>query len=298
MLNASIAVLNSKGGVGKSSLSAQLSGLAAHSGWHVLCVEMDAQGNLARDFGALSRSDDGAALLRAVRDEEPLQVVSDVRPNLDWVPGGSRTVDVYAEFASFRDGVAGHHRLLEVLAPVSENYDLVVIDSPPGEAAAQAAIMNATRWLVCPSETDEGSLDGLATALTRAAKVRTTSNPGLEVLGVVLTRVAGKARVAEAKDKIAERSGSRLKVYEPPLRNAKAVADACRHHGLLVHEIEMASAQQEKKLNGELGRHWYYKLEKSARAAIRRIPDGHGLADDYQKLVTAILDDVTARLSA
>ena len=61
MIPNSIVITNGKGGVGKTSLVANVAGLAAASGWRVLVIDADPQGNLARDLGVLDIADDGGA---------------------------------------------------------------------------------------------------------------------------------------------------------------------------------------------------------------------------------------------
>ena len=63
MLDNVLLVTNGKGGVGKTSLVANLAGLAVKAGWSVLAVDLDPQGNLARDLGYVDRSDGGQGLL-------------------------------------------------------------------------------------------------------------------------------------------------------------------------------------------------------------------------------------------
>ena len=94
MIPSCVMVSNGKGGVLKTSLAANLSGLAAASGWSVLAVDLDPQGNLATDLGCLERSDGGEALLRAVAENAPLIPLRDVRPGLDVVAGGPRTAEL------------------------------------------------------------------------------------------------------------------------------------------------------------------------------------------------------------
>src|SRR5712691_10386683 len=77
MIPSCVMVSNGKGGVLKTSLAANLSGLAAVSGWSVLAVDLDPQGNLATDLGCLDRSDGGEALLRAVAENAPLVPLKD-----------------------------------------------------------------------------------------------------------------------------------------------------------------------------------------------------------------------------
>ncbi len=80
MLDNVLLVTNGKGGVGKTSLVANLTGLAVKSGWSVLAIDLDPQGNLARDLGYLDRSDGGQGLLAAVLLDRELAVVQGVRP--------------------------------------------------------------------------------------------------------------------------------------------------------------------------------------------------------------------------
>ena len=70
--------MNGKGGVGKTSLVANLAGSAAASGWRTLVVDLDQQGNLESRFGYQSASDQGASLVAALRGG-PLRIVRGVR---------------------------------------------------------------------------------------------------------------------------------------------------------------------------------------------------------------------------
>lgn len=82
MLVNCLAVVNSKGGVGKTSIVANIAGTAASGGWRMLAVDLDPQGNLARDLGYWDTSDDGQSLaqLLAGRSTKPRP---QVRPRLD-----------------------------------------------------------------------------------------------------------------------------------------------------------------------------------------------------------------------
>jgi hypothetical protein len=75
MLANCLAVTNAKGGVGKTSITANVAAAAALGGWRTLAVDLDAQGNLARDLGYRERSDEGRALL-AERGERSLGAVA------------------------------------------------------------------------------------------------------------------------------------------------------------------------------------------------------------------------------
>src|SRR5947209_385764 len=98
VLDNAVAVANGKGGVGKSSITANVAGTAALSGWKVLAVDLDPQGNLGNDLGYNQggRSDEGRGLLRAVVSADPLEPLAGVRENLDVVPGGEAIDELVA----------------------------------------------------------------------------------------------------------------------------------------------------------------------------------------------------------
>src|SRR5690606_31484991 len=88
VLDNTVAVVNSKGGVGKTSIVANVAATAALGGWRTLAIDLDPQGNLARDLGYRDRSDDGCGLLEAVMTASPVRPLTGVRPGLDVVAGG------------------------------------------------------------------------------------------------------------------------------------------------------------------------------------------------------------------
>ena len=103
-----IAFANGKGGVGKTSLSANCGGLAAAGGWRVLILDLDPQGNLARDLGYDVA--DGQDLLNALITGTEPPLLKDVRPGLDVVPGGPTLADIQGLMFSTRKQVTRRRR--------------------------------------------------------------------------------------------------------------------------------------------------------------------------------------------
>jgi chromosome partitioning protein len=85
---ATVAIVNAKGGVGKTSLVANLASWMASAGHRVLAVDLDPQGNLAHDLGYLEQTDNGRHLLDALRGTGPPLTLREVRPGLDVWCGG------------------------------------------------------------------------------------------------------------------------------------------------------------------------------------------------------------------
>src|SRR5512142_750057 len=222
MIEAAIAVMNGKGGTLKTSITANVGGLAAAGGYRVLLVDLDPQGNLARDLGYGPRSDGGAELLMAMyHASEPPRLT--VRDNLDVIPGGARLADwpgISFGRYSRSDGSLGT-ALARVLEPLAAHYDLLLVDTPPGEQTLQRQAAVTARWVVIPTAADDASLDGMVRIAELFRQV-TTDNT-LELLGVVLTRVGSSARAIRrhAREKIANEFGGADVLFDAVIRDSQ-----------------------------------------------------------------------------
>jgi chromosome partitioning protein len=288
MIPAALMVSNGKGGVLKTSLAANLCGLAALSGWRVLAVDLDPQGNLASDFGVLEKSDGGAGLLRAVAEGTPLEPLREVRPGLDLVAGGPATAELTGHLSrAALTGQVVHGRLERALAPIAGEYNLVVFDSPPGEALIHTLALTAAHYVLIPTQPDMASINGLGAVFGRLLDVRDSTNPAVEVLGVVVGPVGtqSKAIVRDTKAKLAEVLGETIPVFDPTIRLAQAAAVHCRERGLLAHEYEQAAGSATP---------WWERRGSSERGPSFSTAAA-GLADDYQRLAEAILGAYSTR---
>jgi len=278
-----IAIANGKGGVGKTSLATTLAGMAAEAGYKILIIDLDPQGNVGEDLGytGAGRGDDGAALVGALAAGLPLSVpLRDVRPDIDVISGGERLDDLAGLLLSrHRNGAAVADVLAEPLSMMLEtsDYDLVIIDSPPGEPNLQLLALGAARWLIIPTRGDASSLKGMVRIVNRLVEAR-AHNPSLELLGVVLFGIASSAtRVKrEISAEITAALGGVAPLFNNSIRHSIAATDA-RGAGLLIHE-------QASKLEGEP----FWKALREGRK-----PSSPGtapaLAGDYAALAHEIL---------
>jgi cellulose biosynthesis protein BcsQ len=280
-----VAVANGKGGVGKTSVTANVAGTAALSGWRVLAVDLDPQGNLGNDLGynTAGTSDRGRGLLQAVIGGGVPAVLSDVRPGLDVVAGGEATEELEAVLTTRqqrdRSAVGA---LAEVLGRM-EGYQLVMVDCPPSSGVLLEAALMAARFLVIPTRGDSGSLDGLVKVARRFAAVRGGGNPLIELLGVVLFDFGNKdtAVTARVRERLTVDLAGAAPVFEAFIRNSRMAPGDMRDLGLLAHEYEGAATQAPR---------WF-----EDRTARRYSRSAGGLAEDYQRLTTEILAAFTAR---
>jgi chromosome partitioning protein len=282
-------ILNGKGGVLKTSVAAQIAGIAATTGRRVLAVDLDQQANLARDLGYTALSDGGRGLLDAISSGVPLIPIRNVRPNLDVIAAGPSTNRLYHEVSAAATGsvVPTFDQLARVLAPLAAGYDLIVIDSPPGGESLHLVAMTAARFVVIPTQPDQGSIDGLATVFRSMLSVRRATNPTVDILGVVLGPVSSSATRLRA-DTLARLNvdlGGKAHVFNQTIRNCQLAAVHCREMGQLVHEYASAAVVAPR---------WYEQPPTTNGPAVRSYSQAAvGLADDYKKLVGEILDRFT-----
>lgn len=286
MIPSALMISNGKGGVLKTSLAANLSGLAANSGWSVLAVDLDPQGNLATDLGCLEGSDGGEGLLHAVAEGKPLIPLEQVRPGLDVVPGGPRTAELAGYLSRMAlSGELVHTWLERALAPLVGQYSLIVFDCPPGEALVHALAMTAAHYVLIPTQPDLGSIHGLGAVFRRLLDIRGSTNPAIEVLGVVVGPVGTQstAITRRTRTQLTEILGESVPVFDRTIRLAQAAAVHCRERGLLAHEYETEAAAAVP---------WYRRRGERAPSFSTAAA---GLAEDYQVLAEEILGAFATR---
>ena len=285
-----VAIANGKGGVGKTTLTAGLAGQFAASGLRVLVVDTDPQGNMGRDLGYGLQ--DGSSLGLAITHGLPIEVSRGVRDRLDVVAGGPALWDVAAAFTSRGArgaSLPGLRPALDLLRPegTDADYDMVLIDTPPGEPILQELVFAASDYLIIPTRSDEASLDGLVVVAQRFAAARAV-NPELTLLGVALfgvragsTRLLGRVRAA-----LTETLGGAAPVFSTSIRYLESAAVDMRSRGLLPHELEQVH-RGDKSLRIK-------RLRKGVKvdsgdSLLSRDSSAAGLAGDYADLAKEML---------
>lgn len=226
-------------------------------------------------------------MFQAMALGSPLQVTCGVRERLDVVCGGQHTEEVSllapAWEASGRQSLGV---LSDVLATVSDDYDLVVIDTPPGNRFLHESALVASRFVVIPTRSDDASIEGIGKLAAAFPRLR-EFNPSLEVLGVVLMGVNPSAAVLERtlRAKIDESLGGAAPVFDTVVHYREKSAAAARERGLLAHEYE------EQVL--AVAPRWY---EPGGKADVAQTADR--LAAELAELASEIMVRMSARVEA
>ncbi len=292
-----VAVINGKGGCGKTSITANIAGQLALAGYKVLAVDLDVSGNLKLDLGYVGDplDDEGKGLLNAVWSDGELTVIRGVRDNLDVIPGG-RTLEMLASLSLTPmaeelpgGGVTAAFALK--LAAHAQHYDLVVLDCAPGNPVLQDMALAATRYVLIPSKTDAAGWEGLRMVGPRVKKAR-GNNPGLTYLGVVFFAHSTSAtRVLKHSQQQLSELGDVIPILDCYVRHSETAAHDCRMRGQLAHEL----ARDARKHNTERvallrrrgsGKHEQLPTQLSATA--------DSLAGDYERLAREVLLRISA----
>ncbi len=181
-----IAMVNQKGGVGKTTSTVNLGAALAEYGRRVLLVDFDPQGALSVALGVpahqLERTvynllmDEGCTIADVV--------VATSVPGLDLVPSN---IDLSAAEVALVNEVAREQALARVLAPVLDYYDYIIIDCQPSLGLLTVNALTAANGVIIPLECEYFALRGVKLLTDTIAKVQSRLNPRLEVTGVVAT---------------------------------------------------------------------------------------------------------------
>ena len=213
-----VAVINLKGGVGKTTTASALAYGATMRGKRVLSVDLDGQRSLSFLMKAKEQAPSVLELLlgkvsvtEAIQRTEQGELIP-ANPTL----AGADLV------------VTGKEHLQQVLNPIKNNYDLIILDLPPGLGIVTLNALTAADCALIPAMADILSIKGFDDINQLIAAVREDSNPSLHIAGVLLVRWNKRSIVSRDLTNIitevAERIGT--KVFNAKIREAVAVREA------------------------------------------------------------------------
>ncbi len=190
-----LAVVNQKGGVGKSTTALNLSAALARKGRRVLLVDLDPQGNATSGLG-IPKDRLRASVYEVLLRHLPLRAV--VLPTavegLEVAPSTVELAGAEVELAGAEDRET---RLREVLEEVQDRYDLIVVDCPPSLGLLTLNALAAADRALLPIQCEYYALEGLSLLLRTLDLVRNALNPGLRIGGVVLTMYDSRTNLSE-----------------------------------------------------------------------------------------------------
>ncbi len=240
------AVVNQKGGVGKTTTSANLGAGLAYLGKKVLLVDTDAQANLSAHMGYPNDEQGSSPTMYDVLryGEKMKNIIVPIEDNLSLAPAGLLLSAADLELG----GMIGREQLMrKALQEVIDDYDFIIIDCPPSLGLLSLNGLVASTKVIVPVQSEFLALHGVRQLLDTIDQVRSAYNPALSVGGVLLCLHDARRRLARSvADTVREYFGDL--VFKTIVRTNVALAEAPAQ-GVSIFKYDNKSFGAEDYLN-------------------------------------------------
>ncbi len=217
-----IAVSNQKGGVGKTTTTGALAAAFKKRGKKVLAVDLDPQGNLSFSMGA--ENEGVPTCYEVFKGETSIRSAIQATEVVELVPANILLSGAELEFT----GQGREFLLANALRPIKQDYDFIIVDTPPALSVLTVNAFTAADSVIVPMLSDIFSLQGITQLYDTVTFVRTYCNPQLRFEGILLTRYAPRTTLAAEIQGTAQMISSELDIplFHTCIRSSVAVTEA------------------------------------------------------------------------
>ena len=190
-----LAVVNQKGGVGKSTTAVNLGACLGELGKRVLLVDIDPQGNASSGVGVEKNDVQGCmydVLIEGRSMEEVIQPTA--ISGLDVAPATLELAGAEIELVS---AMSREYRLKGALEVVQDDYDYILIDAPPSLGLLTINALSAATAALVPIQCEYYALEGVSQLMSTVRLVKDHLNPSLEIGGVLMTMYDARTNLSQ-----------------------------------------------------------------------------------------------------
>ena len=190
-----IAIINQKGGVGKTTTAVNLSACLAYKGKKVLIVDADAQGNATSGLG-IEKNEIKLSTYDCLVDDAKINeaIIRTKYKNLSILPANQELSAAEIELAYEEKR---EFFIKKALEHIKEQYDFIIIDSPPALGLLTINIMTASDSVLIPIQCEYYALEGLAQLINTVKTIKKSLNKKLDIEGIVATMYDKRTNLSE-----------------------------------------------------------------------------------------------------
>ncbi len=190
-----IAIVNQKGGVGKTTTSVNLAATIGSFGYKTLLVDVDPQGNATSGLGVNKREVKASTYDMIVGDSKAEDILINTPFKcLDMLPSDMNLAGAELELVDMKNRDS---RIKNALAPLKEKYEFIVIDCPPSLGLLTVNVLCAADSVIVPIQCEYYALEGLSQLMNTIRQVKRLYNPLIDLEGVLLTMYDGRLNLTQ-----------------------------------------------------------------------------------------------------
>lgn len=190
-----IAIVNQKGGVGKTTTSVNLAATIGSFGYKTLLVDVDPQGNATSGLGVNKRDVKASTYDMIVGDVKAEDILINTPFKcLDMLPSDMNLAGAELELVDMKNRDS---RIKNALAPLKEKYEFIIIDCPPSLGLLTVNVLCAADSVIVPIQCEYYALEGLSQLMNTIRQVKRLYNPLIDLEGVLLTMYDGRLNLTQ-----------------------------------------------------------------------------------------------------
>lgn len=221
-----MAIVNQKGGVGKTTTSVNLTAAVGLKDKKCLLVDIDPQGNATSGMGINKRKTEATSYDVLVGGADVKDVIVHTAfKNVDVIPSGMDLAGAEIELIEFPRREA---RLKVALAALRDEYDYIFIDCPPSLGLLTLNALCAADTLIVPIQCEYFALEGLSQLMATVRQVKRLYNPHIDIEGVLLTMFDGRLNLTQQVAAEVKKFFPR-KVFSQPIPRSVRLSEAPSH---------------------------------------------------------------------